>query len=376
MLARLRQMLKKEFIQVFRDPRTRFIIFGVPIVQTIVFGYAATTDVRDVPTAVYDQDNSVASRELVARFVHSGYFQVVERIDSDAAARELLDGGRASVVLRINHGLQADLLAGRAGEIQILVDGTDSNTGRIALDYAARIIAELSERIVVTRATMLSGTYAKPGHVELESRAWFNENLLSRNYYIPGVIALMVTLVTLLLTSMSVVREKESGTIEQIAVTPIRRSEFILGKTIPFAILGFVDVLAVAGVGVFWFDIPIHGQIGWLLLGAGIYMLSTLGLGLLISTAARTQQQAMMATFFFFMPATLLSGFVFPIANMPVAVQWLTYLNPLRYFIVIIRGVFLKGVGFDVLWPQMAALLAYGVATLFIATRRFHKTMG
>ncbi|MDD4892030.1 MAG: ABC transporter permease [Phycisphaerae bacterium] len=376
MLGRIRHMLKKEFIQVLRDPRTRFIIFGVPIIQTIVFGYAVTTDVRDVQTAVYDQDNTVASRELVARFVASGYFQVVERIEDDDGARRLLDAGRVSAVIQVNHGFQADLIAGKQAEIQLLIDGTDSNTARIVGDYAMRITADLADTVLVTRATMLNGSYSRPGHVELQSRAWFNDNLLSRNFYIPGVIALMVTLVTLLLTSMSVVREKESGTIEQIAVTPIRPYEFILGKTVPFALLGFIDVLAVCAVAVFWFGIPIHGRLGWLLLGGAIYMVSSLGLGLLISTIARTQQQAMMTTFMFFMPATLLSGFIFPIANMPTVVQWLTYANPLRYFIVIIRGVFLKGVGIEVLWPQMLALLAVGLITLTIASRRFHKTLG
>jgi ABC-2 type transport system permease protein len=209
----------------------------------------------------------------------------------------------------------------------------------------------------------------------LVNRTWFNENLISRNYYVPGIIAMLVTLVTLLLTSMSVVREKEAGTIEQIAVTPISRAEFILGKTVPFAILGFIDVMLVTAVGVFWFGVPIHGNLAVLLLGTAAFLLPSLSLGLLISTLCRTQQQALMTTFLFLMPANLLSGFVFPIANMPEPVQWLTYLNPLRYFLTIIRGTFLKGVGIEVLWPDMAALVAIGLAALLLAISRFRKTL-
>jgi ABC-2 type transport system permease protein len=208
----------------------------------------------------------------------------------------------------------------------------------------------------------------------METRAWFNENLVSRNFYVPGVIVLIVTLVTLMLSSMAVVREKEIGTIEQIMVTPIRQSEFILGKMLPFALIGFADVVLVTVIAAYWFDVPIRGSLLLLFGATSLYLMSTLGIGLLISTISRTQQQAMMSAFFYYFPAMLLSGFVFPIANMPETVQWLTYLNPLRYFLVIIRGVFLKGVGPEILWQQMAALLILGTATLWVAARRFHKT--
>jgi ABC-2 type transport system permease protein len=219
------------------------------------------------------------------------------------------------------------------------------------------------------------GSTRQPGQVTLQTRAWFNENLESRNFYVPGVVAMIVTLVTLLLTSMAVVREKEIGTMEQIMVTPITPVEFILGKTLPFALFSFVDVIIITLVGVLWFRVPIRGSLLVLFLATALYLMTTLGVGLVVSTVSQTQQQAMMTTFFFFMPAILLSGFMFPIANIPVVVQWLTYLNPFRYFLVIIRGIFLKGVGPSVLWPQMVALAVMGPITLWLASRRFRKTL-
>jgi ABC-2 type transport system permease protein len=375
MLERIWRMLIKEFIQVLRDPRMKGVLFVMPVAQLIVFGYAVTTDVRNVRTAVYDLDNSVASRALVSRFASNGYFKIVEHVGTDARARELLDRGDAQIVLHMNQGFEDDLRAGRTAQLQVLADGTDSNTAGIALNYSARIVAEYSQSVLHGRALRLLGRVRQPGQVRLEARAWFNENLESRNFYLPGVIAILVTLVTLLLTSMAVVREKEIGTMEQIMVTPIRPFEFILGKTVPFALISLVNVVLVTTVGVLWFNLPVRGSILRLLFATVLYLLTALGVGLVISTLSNTQQQAMMSTFFFYMPSMLLSGFMFPIANMPVVVQWLTYLNPMRYFLVIIRGIFLKGVGFDVLWPQLLALAIIGVITLGLASRRFRKTL-
>jgi ABC-2 type transport system permease protein len=375
MLERIWRMLIKEFIQVLRDPKMKGVLFVMPVVQLIVFGYAVTTDVRNVRTAVYDLDNSVVSRELVSRFASNGYFKIVEHVGTDERAQELLDRGDAQIVLRMNQGFADDLRAGRTAQLQVLADGTDSNTAGIALNYSGRIVAEYSQSVLNGRALRLLGRVRQPGQVRLQTRAWFNENLESRNFYLPGVIAILVTLVTLLLTSMAVVREKEIGTMEQIMVTPIRPFEFILGKTVPFALISLVNVVLVATVGVLWFDLPVRGSILRLLFATVLYLLTALGVGLVISTVSNTQQQAMMSTFFFYMPSMLLSGFMFPIANMPVAVQWLTYLNPMRYFLVIIRGIFLKGVGFDVLWPQLVALAIIGVITLGLASRRFRKTL-
>jgi ABC-2 type transport system permease protein len=375
MRERLRHMLIKEFIQVFRDPRMRAVIFVVPVLQLVVFGYAVSTDVRRVATAVYDLDNSVTSRELVRRFVESGYFEVVEHVRSAARARELVDRGQARVVLHMNQGFEDEVRSGRTGQLQVIVDGTDSNTAGIVLGYSSRIVGQFSQEILNEQARRLWGRGRPPGQVELQTRAWFNENLESRNFYVPGVVAMIVSLVTLLLTSMAVVREKEIGTIEQILVTPITSVEFILGKTLPFALVSFVDVIIVTLVAVLWFDVPIRGSLLFLFLATALYLLTTLGVGLFISTLSQTQQQAMMTTFFFFMPSVLLSGFMFPIANMPRVIQWLTFLNPFRYFLTIIRGIFLKGVGPSVLWPQLLALAVMGVVILGLTSRRFHKTL-
>ena len=375
MLERIKHMLLKEFIQIFRDPKMKGVIFLMPIIQVLVFGYAVTTDVKNVATAVYDLDNSVASQELISRFEESGYFNIVDRVTDEGQLRILLDTGKVRAVLQMNKGFGDKLRAGRTAKLQLIVDGTDSNTAGIILDYSARIVGKFSKQVLITHFTKLAGSAREPGWVELQTRAWFNKNLESRNFYVPGVIAIIVMLITLMLTSMAVVREKEIGTIEQIMVTPITAKEFILGKTIPFALIGFADVILITVIGVFWFDVPIRGDISLLFVATALYLMTTLGIGLLISTVSQTQQQAMMSTFFFYFPAVLLSGFMFPIANMPQIVQWVTYLNPLRYFLVIIRGIFLKGVGTDILWPQFIALAVMGIMTLWLAARRFRKTL-
>ncbi|MFZ1504343.1 MAG: ABC transporter permease [Nitrospira sp.] len=374
MFERITHMLIKEFIQILRDPRMRTVIFAMPLVQTLVFGYAVTTNVTHIPTAIFDLDNSRASRELVARFTGSGYFDVVAYVGREEEAQDLVDRGAVKAVLQMNKGFGDDLRAGRTAPVQVIVDGTDSDTAGIVLNYAGQIAGRFSETVLQTRVIRATGEPATPARVKLETRAWFNENLESRNFYVPGVIVLIVTLVTLMLSSMAVVREKEIGTIEQIMVTPIRQVEFILGKTLPFALIGFADVALVTVIAAYWFEVPIRGSLLLLVGATSLYLMSTLGIGLLISTISRTQQQAMMSAFFYYFPAMLLSGFVFPIANMPETVQWLTYLNPLRYFLVIIRGIFLKGVGLEILWPQMATLLILGSLTLWVAPRRFQKT--
>jgi ABC-2 type transport system permease protein len=375
MIERLKQLLIKEFIQIFRDPRSRNIVFIMPIFQMVIFGYAVTTDVRHVATAVYDLDNSVASREVVARFLHSGYFDIETFVTREEQIKELLDHGKVQALIRLNKGFEENLRAGRPGVMQLIVDGTDSNTAAIVLNYSGKIVSQYSQELLIQRFLRLPGAGQKLSPVNLQNRAWFNENLESRNYYVPGVIALLVMLITLLLTSMAIVREKEIGTIEQIMVTPITPKEFILGKTLPFALISLVDVILITLVGVFWFEVPIRGSLGLLFLATCLYLMTTLGLGLFISTVSRTQQQAMMSAFFFQFPAVLLSGFVFPIANMPEVVQWLTCLNPLRYFLVIIRGIFLKGVGLAVLWPHLAALALMGLVIFWLSSRRFKKTL-
>jgi ABC-2 type transport system permease protein len=375
MFERLKNMLIKEFIQVFRDPRMRMVIFVIPCMQMLVISYAISTDVKHVRTAVYDLDESQQSRDLLASFSRSGYFDIVEHLTDESQIRRVLDRGDATVVLRLQHGFASDLLAGRTAELQVLIDGTDSNTGNIVLGYAGNIAKNYSENLLVKRIERRLGAIRIPGQINLESRAWFNENLESRNFFVPGVLVVVVTLMTLLLTSMSVVREKEIGTMEQIMVTPITPAEFILGKTAPFAIIGFTVVCLVTAIAVFWFQVPMRGNFGTLLFGASLYILTMLGAGLFISTISGTQQQAMISTFFFFFPAMLLSGFAFPIANMPEPVQWATLVNPLRYFLIIIRSIFLKGVGLDILWPNFLALGLMAATMLTLSVRRFRKTL-
>jgi len=375
MWERILTILRKEFRSVLRDPRMRLVILGLPVVQTLIFGYAVTLDVRHVRLAVVDHDGTPASRALVARFTGSAYFDAITHTQDDGAARRLVDSADASAILQINAGYEQHLRGGRTVPVQLLVDGADSNTARFVVNYAAQIAATANTAFVLEQVQRRTGRTVATGRVDLQPRAWFNADLESRNFYVPGIIAMLIMLVSLMLTSMAIVREKEAGTIEQIMVTPIRPVEFILGKCAPFAVIGFVNTAMVSAVALLWFNIPFRGSFALLLAGVALFLLSTLGIGLFISTVSRTQQQAMMTTFFFFFPAMLFSGFIFPIANMPVGFQWLSLLDPLRYMLVIIRGVFLKGVGFDILWTQFAALLALGLGVMGFAVTRFHKTL-
>ena len=363
---RIRQMVIKEFIQILRDKRMKAIVFVIPVLQTLVFGFAVTTDVNNIPTAVIDLDRSLESRELAARFTSSGYFKIKAMPESSAVARDLLDRSTVIVALQINRGFSSDVKRGISTTVQVLVDGTDSNTAIVAIDYANRIIKKYNQDLSGSRT---------PARVEVQQRAWYNPELRSKNYNVPGVIAMVIMLTSLLLTSMAVVREREIGTMEQLMVTPLKPVELILGKTIPFALIAFFDMVLITGLGVMIFDIPVNGPLWLLPLSTGIYLLSVLGIGLFISTIAKTQQQALMATFLFYMPAILLSGFMFPIENMPVMFQFATYANPLRYFLVIIRGIFLKGNGIDILWPQMASLFLLGLVVFALSSLRFRKRL-
>jgi ABC-2 type transport system permease protein len=375
MLARLKPMLIKEFIQILRDPKMRAVIIVIPVVQMLIFGYAVNTDVRHIRTAIYDLDNTPSSRDLASRFQGSGCFDIVARPTDERDARRLIDEGEVKALFRFNRGFSEDLSGNRTSHVQLILDGSDSNTASVVISYASNIAAGFNREVMVQRLEKGSGMRLEADPVSVVSRAWFNPNLDSRWFFLPGVIAQLVMLISIILSSMAIVREREIGTMEQIMVTPIGRAEFILGKTVPFALIGFADVVLVSLVAVFWFQVPFLGNPLTLIFATAIYLLSTLGVGLFISTVSRTQQQAMMTAFFFAMPAILLSGFIYPIANMPTVIQWITYLNPLRYYLVIIRGVFLKGVGFAVLWPQMLALAALGVVMIGLASSRFKKTL-
>jgi ABC-2 type transport system permease protein len=375
MFERLRAMLIKEFIQVFRDPRMRMVLFVLPALQTVIFGYAVNMDVKNIPVAIKDLDNSAESRDLVSIMTSSGYFRLVKRISEESEIRSLLDRGDVRVVLDIEHGFAEKLRRGGAVPLQALLDGSDSNTAGVIMGYLSRLTMAYNAQMQQEYTARHLGGTLQAGQVQLVTRAWFNENLESPPFYVPAVITNILFVITMLLSSLAIVREKEIGTIEQVIVTPIRKSEFILGKTLPFVLIGYIDVALISTVGALVFNVPLRGSLALLFLATTLFLMSSLGIGLLISTVSQTQQQAMMTAFFIIFPAMLLSGFAFPIENMPEPVQWLTLLNPLRYYMVVIRGIFLKGVGFAALWQQLAGLTLIGVSLLSLAVMRFRKTL-
>lgn len=366
MFERVKNMIIKEFIQTFRNKRMRLIIFFAPVMQLLVFGYAVNMDIKNVSTAFYDADKSSYSRLLAGKMDSSGYFNVKYYPSSFSEVTNLIDKGECVCAVCIDRDFARDIKAGRSAKIQICFDGTDSNTALIAMSYLQKLISDYGQNIEVSQKAL-------PLNIDLRTRIWYNPDLKSANFFVPGVMATLIMLICLLLTAMAIVREKEIGTLEQIMVSPIKPFEFILGKTIPFAVIAFVVVFIVITVGMFVFGVPIKGNIWVLLAGVLMYLFSVLGLGIALSTAVKTQQQALMATFIIFMPAILISGFIFPIENMPRVIQYVTYLNPLRYFLVIIRGVFLKGNGFSILWPQFVYLGVLGTALLAGSSIRFKK---
>ncbi len=370
--SRVGQMLRKEFRQMLRDPRAKRVLFVAPVVQLVVFGYAVNTDVRNAKTMVLDRDRTVDSRALVDALTSSGYFAIAVRAQRPADLVSALDHGDVLVALEIPEGFAKDLAAGRQPNVQLLVDGSTANTANVALGYAEQIIARWGFAHAPGVAAQ-AGLLTSAG-VDFRPRAWYNPNLESRVYNVPAVIGTIVLIMTLLLTSLAVVREREIGTLEQLMVSPLRPVELIIGKTLPSVFVAFVDLTLITTVSLLWFDIPFQGSMLFLFVASFFYILTGLGLGLFISTVSNTQQEAFMAMFFFFLPAIMLSGFMFPIANMPVVLQYLTYLDPLRYYLEIVRGVFLRGAGWRILYPQTLVLLAVGMLVLGAATRRFRKT--
>jgi ABC-2 type transport system permease protein len=373
--ARVLEMVRKEFLQIFRDPRLSRIIFIAPIVQLLLFGYAVSTDIRHTSLFVVDQDRTAVSRRLVEAFAASGYFDPSGRSERTADLVAALDHGRTTVGIVIPAGFTRDVAGPDGGRVQILLDGTNSNAATVVRGYADRIVQSFAARIAADLPARGVAGAGAAAPIELRERAWFNPDLSSRYYNVPAVVGSLILLVCLLLTSLAVVREREIGTLEQLMVSPLRPAELIAGKTIPFALVGLADVVLVTTVAILWFGIPFRGSLLLLFLATVLYILSGLGIGLLVSTTSSTQQEAFMATFLVFMPSILLSGFMFPVSSMPEAFQWITLLNPVRHYLVIVRGLFLKGVGLEVLWPQYLALLGIGVALLWFAGRRFHKTV-
>jgi drug efflux transport system permease protein len=375
-LARIRRMLVKEFIQTLRDPHTRWILWGPPLIQMVIFGYAATLEIRHVSMAVLDWDHTQESRELVSHFAASHYFEIKEYAATPAQLREGIDRGDFLLAVEINSGFAQRLRNGQGATVGVIVDSSNSNTALVALGYLTQIGARFAQEYqtgLLQRAAPQLVSFMP--QIDLQARPWFNENLKSEWYFVPGVLGNLLLIMIMNLTAFAIVREREIGTLEQVMVTPIRRWEFILGKTIPFFLIGCFDAVMLFLVGTLWFGVPFRGHIAVLSLGVTVFLLSGLGLGLLLSTVAKTQQQSMITAFFFIMPMTSLSGFGTPIASMPHFFQHLSYFNPLTHVILILRSVYLKGVGLEVLWPNVLFLAAFALLTLAVSVLRFRKSL-
>lgn len=368
-MGRLGSVVIKEFQQFRRDRKMRGIVLVAPLLQLLVLGYAANMDVQDVPMAVLDQDRSPESRELARAFSASGSFVAAAWPLSPAEADADLASGRAEIAVGIPPLFGSDLRAGRSSELQILVDGSRANTAAVAMAYASAVANDFSLRYSPAAVKI-----SPP--VEARTRIWYNPELKSRVFMIPGVFALILMVITIILTSLAIVKEKEAGTLEQLIVTPLRKAELIAGKLLPYAAVSVVIVAVALTASALVFGIVPRGSVGLIFLLSLALAGATLGIGLLVSTIARTQQQAMMYSIFFFMfPMMILSGFVFPIANMPTPIRLLTYLMPLRYYMVIVRGIFLKGSGLDLLWTQVWPMLAIGTAVVALSVARFRKQL-
>jgi ABC-2 type transport system permease protein len=371
------EIIRKEFIQFRRDKKMFGISFLAPVIQLLILGYAVTLDVKNIPLAVCDLDRSSASRDLTRSFSSSGYFSIADEPARPEDVDRDIDDGHASIAIIIPVDFGRKLASGESAPLQVIADGSESNSAGIGMSYATLIVGRYSEDILVRSLIRRGLASAIPGRVQAETRVWFNPELKSRNFMVPGVLALLLMVMTMILTSLAIVKEKETGKMEQLVVTPIRPYQLMVGKLAPFLFIGIIDVVLVVLFTDVFFDLPVKGSF-WLLLGLCIiFLMTTLGLGLFVSTISRTQQQAMLTAIFFFMlPMIFFSGFVFPIQNMPQIIQYVTYVIPLRYFFVIVRGLFLKGVGIDTLWPQALALLIFGSVILSLSVIRFQKKLG
>jgi len=373
--SRLFHFIKKEFIQVLREKRMKGVIVIAPVIQLFIFGYIATLDITNIPTAVRDMDKSNVSREIIASFRNSRYFDIKYYAADSKEETELMDSGRIKVAINIPSDLSLKVKSGRKADIQFLIDGTDSNTAGIAMGYINGIVFEDTLKLLRERLKGRADIDKILNLVDVRVRVFHNQTLKSVNYMVPGIIAMLLMLLTAVMTAVSIVKEKEFGTMEQLIVSPIRPYELMIGKMAPFAVLMMIDVCLVLALSVYWFKVPILGSVPLFFLLCFIFLLTGLGFGLFISTISATMQQTVLSVIFVLLPSILLSGFMFPIANMPVAIQYLTYIIPLRYFLEIVRGLFLKGVGLQYLWPQTGALLIIGVIIFYMAVTRFHKKL-
>ncbi|MGK9475711.1 ABC transporter permease [Melioribacter sp. OK-6-Me] len=365
----------KEFQQLKRDPKMFAIVLAAPVLQTIILGYAATFDVNNVDFYLLDRDKSSASRKYVEKIINSGYFTIKGNTENYEEIENAIMNGKAVMGLIIPREFEKGIENNNGTKVQVIVDGSDGNKGSIAFGYIQAITAAYAKTILLDKIER-NGIRVPLKSVDAETRIWYNPELKTRVFMVPGITALLLMIITTLLTSLAIVKEKEFGTLEQLIVTPIKPWQMILGKILPFTILGLIMILLVNSVMIFWFGIPIRGSILFFFFASLLFILSTLGIGLFISTVSRTQQQAMMVTVFgATMPMIYLSGFVFPIENMPRIIQYVTYIIPLKYFITIIRGVILKGIGIADLWQETLILALMGTAILFLAAKRFHKRL-
>ncbi len=376
MLNRLRRMLRKEFIQLFRDPHARFSLLVPTILQVLIYGYAATFELHHIRMAVLDLDHSYESRDLLSRFESNGHFELTATLSNRHQITDLIDRGKTTLAIQILPGFSELVGKGQTAPVQVILDGSDSNTALIALGYINEIANGYAQDYA--RSNLMRTAPAIAVHlpdVELARRPWYNPNLESQWFFVPGTIGSILLTSCLTLAAFAIVREREVGTLEQVMVSPISRLEFILGKTIPFFLIAMTQMVLIMLIGRLWFQVPFRGSYVLLGIGTSVFLLSILGVALLISTISSTQQQAMIASFFFVMPAITLSGFSFPISAMPRAMQWFTYLDPLRFYLVIIRSSFLKGGDWGVMWSQIFALIVVATVLLAISVQRFHKSL-
>jgi len=368
---RIRELVRKEFIQLIREKNNLPLLIVAPFIQLIVFGYVVTTDVRDIRVAIFDQAMTRESRMLMDAMNANRTFRITHYVSGSEELEELLLLRKADLAVKIGPDFSERIRRGDSAPVQVLADGSMSNICASRVAYTSSVLTIFNQTLI----REINHRELNYGRIDARIRTWYNPNLDSQNFFVPGIVAFLIMLISLLFTSLAVIREKEAGTIEQLIVTPIRPFEMILGKTIPYIIVALAQMAMVISFAVFWFNIPVKGNLLLLFVAVFIFLMSTMGIGLFISTVSDTQQQAMMTTFFFIMPFFMLSGLVFPIANMPKIIQWFTFLNPLRYFLVIIRGVFLKGVGMDVLWPQFLAMAILGAVVFTGAVKFFRKRL-
>jgi ABC-2 type transport system permease protein len=374
-ITRVFSITRKEFIQISRDPRTLAITFIMPIMLLFLLGYAATNDVRNVPLAVLDQSKSPQSRALLDAFRATDYFSLAYEANSQEELTLLIDGGKARTGLVIPPDYADRVSRGQTVPVAFIIDGSDPTVAGGALSAATLLGQTQSVKLQIERLSRQTSTGSPASVVDVRSQVWYNPDMVSAYFMIPGMIGMILQMMTTLLTAVAIVRERERGTIEQLIVTPIRSWELIVGKLAPYVLIAFGDALEVLTLGTLWFHVPIRGNIGLLLGLAALFVMTTLSVGLFISTVAHTQQEAMLTTFMTILPTIFLSGFFFPVAAMPTVLQWVSAIIPLKYFLIIVRSIVLKGVGLQLLWTETLVLAAMGVVMVAVASSRFRKRL-